>query len=424
MKYQNILDKEIDLSSSGTRFRKIANALSLIFCFTIPVGLLATYHIKDFLGPSLGDNVGFHEIQKVIAQLVTEQQGLTLTLFLIVIISSVMIRSFFMYHAYFSYRKNNERYFPNAPVSKNIKEQDFPINHFFTYLGFNALLVLSMIFLGLIFAVIAVLSGFSFKDGFELLKLMVMFADQLINTYVPTVIVLPSLLAFALMILVSSFLHYWTHRFAHSFRLLWLLMHRPHHWQEVMNESLTTGVIVAFPVGFLMMFPMTFIFAGISKLFSPTPLYRETILLSSFMAMAAIGAHHTALYHLGIKNKWVGCFMMFFGGGSHHYTHHSSAPIHSRYHTNFVNLSTFPAYIWDRVFGTYVTPPAERPPIGLYGQPPIHLNPLRLLLAGILQIGYEWKHNRDFKTRMKILFGNSDYFPPISKDFAKKKPVV
>lgn len=420
MKLKNVLDKEIDLSSSGEKYRKIADGLSLIFCFTIPVGLLATYHIKDFLGPGLGDNVGFHEVQKIISGFVSGQHWLTLTLFLTVIIGSVVIRSFAMYHAYYSYRKNNERYFSNAPVSKNITEADFPINHFFTYLGFNALLVLGMMMVGFVFAVIAVMLGYSFDSGFEFLKSLVILADQLIHIHIPTIVDLPRPIAFAAMVLLASFLHYWTHRLAHSFRILWLLLHRPHHWQEVLNESLTTGVIVAFPVGFLMMFPATFIFAGMSKLFSSEPLYMETILLSSFAAMAAVSAHHTALYHLGIQHKWLGQFMMFFGGGPHHYTHHSSAPVHSRYHTNFVNLSTFPAYIWDRVFGTYATPPAERPTIGLYGQPPIHLNPLRLLLAGILQIGYEWKHNRDFITRMKIIFCGSDYVPPVSKDYAVK----
>lgn len=420
MKIQHLLDKEIDLSASRAGYRKIADVLSLIFCFTIPVGLLATYHIKDFLGPGLGDNVGFHEIQKIIRQFVAEQHWFTLTLFLSVIAGSVVIRSFAMYHAYFSYRKNNERYFPGSPVSKNIKEADFPVDHFFTYLGFNALLVFGMMMVGFLLAVMAVLLGYSFGSGFDFLKSVVILADELIHNHIPTVVDLPRPIAFAAMVLLTSFFHYWTHRLAHSFRILWLLLHRPHHWQEVLNESLTTGVIVAFPVGFLMMLPVAFIFAGISKLFSATPLYMETILLSSFMAIAAVSAHHTALYHLGIQHKWLGHFMMIFGGGPHHYTHHSSAPVHSRYNTNFVNLASFPAYLWDRIFGTYATPPAERPPIGLYGQPPIYLNPLRLLLAGILQIGYEWKNNKDFKTRVKILFGGSDYVPPISKDYAIK----
>lgn len=420
MRLQYLLEKEINLSSSKEKYRNIANWLSIIFCLTIPIGLLATYHIKDFLGPGLGDNVGFHEIYKIISQFIYEQHWLTLALFLMIVVGSLVIRSFAMYHAYFNYRTNNERYFPNTPVSKNIKEADFPVNHFFTYLGFNALLVLGVTLVGFLLAFIALISGYSLDGGFDFLKSVVMLADQLIDTYIPTIFDLPRPMAFAAMVLLTSFAHYWTHRLAHSFRILWLLLHRPHHWQEVLNESLTTGVIVAFPVGFLMLFPVTFIFAGMSKLFSATPLYLETILLSAFMTIAAVGAHHTALYHLGMQHKWLGRFMMIFGGGPHHYTHHSSAPVHSRYHTNFVNLSSFPAYLWDRVFGTYATPPAERPPIGLYGQPPIYLNPLRLLLAGILQIGYEWKHNKDARTRMKILFGGSDYAPPITKDYAVK----
>lgn len=424
MKFQDVLDTEIDLGSNGASYRKIADVISLILCFTIPVGLVATYHIKDFLGPGLGDHVGFHEIRKVITQMIENQNGVLLGVFVVLVVSSVLIRSLAMYHAYFSYRKNNERYHANAPANKNIKDADFPVDQFFTYLGFNALLVLSMALLGLVFAVIATAMGFSFDSGFDFLKSLVISVDQWINSHVPTLIDLPGLPAFAAMVLLTSFFHYWTHRLAHSFRALWLLLHRPHHWQEVLNESLTTGVIVAFPVGFLVMLPVTFFFASISKLFSATPLYMETIVLSACMSLAAVSAHHTALYHLGIRHKWLGQFMMFFGGGPHHYTHHSSTPVHSRYNTNFVNLASFPAYLWDRVFGTYAEPPAQRPPIGLYGQPRIHLNPLRLLLAGILQIGYEWKHNKDLKTRMKILFGSSDYQPPITKDYAIKSATV
>ena len=420
MKFKTLLDLEIDPGPNITGYRRLADAISLILCFTIPVGLVATYHIKDFLGPGLGDHVGFHEIQKVMAQLAENQNVLLLGAFVAVVMSSVLIRALAMYHAYFSYRKNNERYFTDAQVSKNITEADFPVDHFYTYLGFNALLVLSMAMLGLVFAVMAAVLGFSFSGGFDFIKALVISMDQWINTHVPTLIELPRMAAFAAMVLLTSFFHYWTHRLAHSFRALWLLLHRPHHWQEVLNESLTTGVIVAFPIGFLVMLPVTFFFASISKFFSVTPLYMETIALSAFMSLAAVSAHHTALYHLGIRHKWLGQFMMFFGGGPHHYTHHSSEPVHSRYQTNFVNLASFPAFLWDRVFGTYAEPPTRRPPIGLYGQPRIYMNPLRLLLAGILQIGYEFKHNKDFKTRMKILFGDSAYLPPISRDYAIK----
>jgi hypothetical protein len=54
----------------------------------------------------------------------------------------------------------------------------------------------------------------------------------------------------------------------------------------------------------------------------------------------------------------------------------------------------------------------------LTGDPKLHLNALRLLMAGMVQLIYEWKNNRDWATRMKILFGKSDYTPPVSKDFA------
>lgn len=41
--------------------------------------------------------------------------------------------------------------------------------------------------------------------------------------------------------------------------------------------------------------------------------------------------------------------------------------------------------LWDKLFGTYVEPPVSRPTIGLTGDPQLHVNPVRLLLAGLVQ---------------------------------------
>ena len=52
------------------------------------------------------------------------------------------------------------------------------------------------------------------------------------------------------------------------------------------------------------------------------------------------------------------------GGGAWHLMHHSARPGHEA-----VNLSGFPFQIWDRLFGTYVAPEPDLPPIGLTGRP-------------------------------------------------------
>ena len=80
--------------------------------------------------------------------------------------------------------------------------------------------------------------------------------------------------------------------------------------------------------------------------------------------------------------------------------------------------------MWDRIFNTYVEPPKERPPIGLTGQPDLQMNPLRLLMAGLVQIIYELIHNKDWKTRWAILTASSEYTPLISRDFAIKSPNI
>jgi len=105
-----------------------------------------------------------------------------------------------------------------------------------------------------------------------------------------------------------------------------------------------------------------------------------------------------------------------FGNGNYHYMHHSALPGHEA-----INIAGFGFYFWDRVFGTYVEPYKEKPPVGLTGSPDLHMNPVRLALSGLMQIIYEWRNNRDFKVRLKILFGGSEYVPPVSKDFAVRE---
>jgi sterol desaturase/sphingolipid hydroxylase (fatty acid hydroxylase superfamily) len=127
----------------------------------------------------------------------------------------------------------------------------------------------------------------------------------------------------------------------------------------------------------------------------------------------AIYAHNSAYYEWFGKQKILMFIAGMFGNGNYHDMHHSALKGHE-----YINLAGFGWYFWDRVFGTYVVPYKEKPPVGLTGSPELHMNPIRLALSGMAQMVYEWKHNKDFRTRMLILFGGSDYVPPASKDFA------
>jgi hypothetical protein len=53
----------------------------------------------------------------------------------------------------------------------------------------------------------------------------------------------------------------------------------------------------------------------------------------------------------------------------------------------------------------------------LQGSPRLHLNPLRLGLAGLWQLGYELRHNRGIVTRLRVLFGSSNFAPAQSRDY-------
>jgi sterol desaturase/sphingolipid hydroxylase (fatty acid hydroxylase superfamily) len=139
----------------------------------------------------------------------------------------------------------------------------------------------------------------------------------------------------------------------------------------------------------------------------------EALLLRMLGQIPLIGSHNTALYATFWRSRPLRALGAFFGDGPYHYMHHSALPAHS-----LVNLGGPLFMLWDRVFGTYVSPTEARPPIGLQGSPRLHLNPLRLALAGLLQLGYELRHNRGIVTRLRVLFAGSSFTPPHTKDYA------
>jgi hypothetical protein len=62
--------------------------------------------------------------------------------------------------------------------------------------------------------------------------------------------------------------------------------------------------------------------------------------------------------------------------------------------------------------------------IGLTENPRLVKNPLRLLVAGTAQILYELYWNKSWRTHARILFGTTDYVPPVSRDFALHSDLV
>lgn len=275
----------------------------------------------------------------------------------------------------------------------------------------NAVFAL-LLYVGLGLAgVVSAALGHGFASGLDLVARFTLFSRALVAR-VPTLVRLPYPLPLVVSVLIVDLFHYWFHRFGHTFRLFWLLWHRPHHLTPYLTIPTTQAVFVAFPLFVLLSVPFQVGVGVCAKLFSSDTMIVEALLLRVVGQIVAIGSHNTALYSTFYDNRLLRRLSLLYGEGPYHYVHHSARPEHS-----LVNLGTV-FLLWDRIFGTYAAPTATRPPVGLTGSPRLHLNPLRLALAGLWQIGYELRWNRGFGTRLAILFGSSSFTPPRTRDFA------
>ena len=401
-------------------FKKIAFVIICITSVTIPFGMFSFFHLLDYLGPGLGDHTSFNYIRNEFQALKNSGNDKAAIALASALAFLFIFRCGCMLHGYINYQKINARY-PSDSAKEGDMQKEFPVNLFYTLVLFNVLMFSGIALVYCVFGGIAIAMGYDFSQGYDAAKEVVAYAHHLTSTYVPTVIELPSFISVLLIYSIINFPHYWIHRIAHEYRLPWLLLHRPHHYPTTMIEPVSTNVVVAFPVGFLVMFPYVLFFGAATKLFSAEPLYLEIIILNIITNIGAVSAHHSALYYLGFKYRIIGLIGYLTGTAQYHYLHHASHPVYSNHNSNLTNIGSGPCMLWDHVFGTYVKPPVSRPKIGLTGDPKLHLNPFRLLMAGLVQIVYEWRNNRDWSTRMKILFGKSDYVPPLSKDFAIHK---
>jgi sterol desaturase/sphingolipid hydroxylase (fatty acid hydroxylase superfamily) len=269
-----------------------------------------------------------------------------------------------------------------------------------------------MLYVGLALAgAVSAAMGHGFFFGFSLVHHYTVWCRALVAR-VPTLVHLPyPLPLFASIALVDLF-HYWFHRLGHTWRPFWLLWHRPHHMPPFLTIPTTQPVFSAFPLFILLSVPFQLGVGICAKLFYSDTMIAEALLVRMIGQIVLIGSHNTALYSTFWKSRTLRVLSAFFGEGPYHYMHHSSLPGQS-----LINLGGPPFMLWDRVFGTYVPPTATPPPVGLTGSPRLHLNPLRLGLAGLLQLGYELRRNRGILTRLRILLGGSNFVPAQSKDY-------
>ena len=254
-------------------------------------------------------------------------------------------------------------------------------------------------------------AGHGFLPGLGLVRHFTEWSRSAVSR-VPTLVRLPYPLPLVASMLLVDLFQYWFHRLGHTWRPFWLLWHRPHHIPPFLTIPTTQPVFTAFPLFVLLSVPFQVGLGVSAKLFYSDAMIAEALLVRMVWQVPLIGSHNTALYSTFYQNRLLRALGAFFGDGPYHYVHHSALPGQS-----LVNLGGPCFMFWDRVFGTYVAPTAAPPPIGLTGSPKLHGNPLRLGLAGLLQLGYEWRHNPSYRTRLAILFGSSRFTPPNSKDF-------
>jgi len=376
------------------------------FVFTAVMDAL--FNLNIMLGPGLVDK-GVSTLDRAwgVLEPILDRGDLSsaifLSLFLPMVVLCLLWNAIVVYRGFTLYPKT--------------RGKPYPLKTFTTFFLLNAVMVVLMYIALIVVGIIAWLWLGEFATGFEVIHHMTMYSQSVVGR-VPTLVQLPYPFPLLCAYLTVDFFYYWLHRWGHTQRLWWLLWHRPHHMTNELIIPCTQPVFAAFPLFLLFAVPFQVGIGVLAKLFGPETMILESLMLGVISTTFAIYAHNSAYYEWFGKQKILMFIAGMFGNGNYHYMHHSALKGHE-----FINIAGFGWYFWDRVFGTYVKPYKEKPPVGLTGSPELHMNPIRLALSGMMQIVYEWKHNKSFLTRLKILFGGSDYVPPVSKDFAVREVV-
>lgn len=231
--------------------------------------------------------------------------------------------------------------------------------------------------------------------------------------FIPNLIQLPGIVAAIIIYLVWSFLLYANHYLGHISRLVWLLSHRPHHVTTALTNGTNFLADMQFIVGWIVVIIETVIVVMISKLITTE---QETVMImffgiTIFYRLIEVTNHAATFYQPMKNNKVLNFISKLFVTGPYHVLHHSSHEDHA-----MANLGGNNG-LWDFVFGTYCDLPEDEPDFGLTHQPALELSAIAIVFGGLQQIFYELKHNKDFFTRFKIIFGGIYYVPPFTKDF-------
>jgi len=401
-----------EIPDISERWRPLANLYVAGFAVVYAVTFLASLHFV-FLGPGLGDEFTLRHLEALFRDLVDWAQATGNAAWLWSCAALVLFHTAF--RAVLHWRSWSEY---RAGLG-----QDLPLRDFLTLHLANVLNAVFPLLALAALAGVAALLGYPPSAGFGALMDLAQWAHAL-AMQVPTLVTLPNWLALLPTLMAVTLVHYGMHRWSHTRRLLWLLLHRPHHMPQHLAYATTLPVVMAFPLFLLMVVPYVFVFGALGKLFAAEPLYKEMILFQLVVYIGEIYGHSPALYERAIRNPLVRWLGYFYTQGVYHVLHHSAASDSARCTSNnTVNIGPGLFCCWDRLFGTYMPLPEKVPPMGLHGQPALHMNPLRMLFAGVAQIAFELWHNRSPGAWWKILAGPSTWTPPVSRDFLVRQAV-
>lgn len=315
--------------------------------------------------------------------------------------------------------------FLRGQLAYRSNDPELPMKTIALFMTANALNIVFVFLTVTTLGLLSLVMGFDFTLGFKAVENLVALALQLADK-VPTLVELPLFIAFFITYMVQGFFHYWIHRLCHLNRFLWLTLHRLHHMPATLTPATTNVVITSVPFFIGIVFVKTLIFAAISKLFHAEPLFMEMFFFHLIITFADPYGHQSALFKEGVKSRWISALCLFSGNGVYHYLHHSrDADIVTSNKTNQVNIGGGICYFWDKVFGTFKelpSPEDPKPQVGLWGNPDLHHNPIRLLMSGLAQIVYEVYYNKGILSKLRCVFGSVNYTPPVTRAFHISEP--
>lgn len=291
------------------KWRPLFSVFVVIFAIILPITFLPAMIHQAALGPGLGDPTGEETWKAFVAMLQAQPSQGPLYLVMGLATFGVLFRIRCIAAGYFKWQ--------------NQFGEKFPIRYIAVFILTSATGIVAIYALLSIVGLATWLAGFDFGMGWQAVEHLSAGTHQWVMANIPTLVNLPAWMAVLIVYMFQGFLHYWLHRFGHTFRAGWLLFHRPHHMSPALIYPTTTEVFFAIPLFLIAVVPYNLVFAASSKLFSAEPVYLGTLIINLFVVISEIYGHNSALYHEGRKNPLIRTLGWTFLNGPYHYLHHS-----------------------------------------------------------------------------------------------------